>query len=171
MAGTGADANIMAKVDEKKLGTGDWYTSNYAFALGGEGQIRFVVGGGDDETDANIVYSNVVVADNEWHHIAGTFDGKVQTIYVDGKQHESEDKPQSKGTAIKAKANNGDFFIGKGTGWGSRSVVGVLDEVKLWDGALNAAEVKDAMNGKLASTAVTPSDKLSATWGRIRSSH
>ena len=65
IAATGADANIMAKVEEGKLGTNEWYASNYAYAFGGEGQLRFVIGGGDDETDANITSCETPLNDNK----------------------------------------------------------------------------------------------------------
>ena len=86
-----------------------------------------------------------------WYHLAMVYDEKSLVIYVDG---EEEDRAVAAGP-IKPRKNN--FLIG------SKEYTGVVDEVKLYDRALAASEVRGFV------TALEPQDSLTSTWGDIKS--
>jgi len=73
------------------------------------------------------------IADDTWHHVALTYDGKVITLYVDGKK-EHELTPQ----APLAK-NDHDLWIG-GRPEGVVAT-GIIDEVRFYTRALTAEEI------------------------------
>ncbi|MGB9595598.1 MAG: LamG domain-containing protein [Candidatus Poribacteria bacterium] len=102
------------------------------------------------------------VDDGEWHHIAGTWDGKTIKTYIDGK--ESSSLPCA-GTLEK---NNDPLFIGC-RGGSSRWMNGVIDEIKIYNRALTADEIKRDMENPQANLSVTINGKLSITWGQIKS--
>ncbi len=73
------------------------------------------------------------------YHLTGTYDGTAVRIYVDGVLKQS--KPST--TAIKA--TNGELFIG--SAGGGFNWVGTIDEVRIWNRALTANEVKQVYDG------------------------
>ena len=73
---------------------------------------------------------------DKWYFVVATFDGKLACIYVDGKLAASAKTP-SAGIA----SNNSGITIGDNQEGGSRFLNGVIDEVKIYDRALTAAEV------------------------------
>ena len=60
-----------------------------------------------------------------------------------------------------------DVLVGK-TWEGTREFLGMIDEVRIWNRALDEDEVNKEM-GIGISAAVHPSGKLGATWGSIKS--
>ena len=92
---------------------------------------------------------------NTWSHLAGTYDGTTLRLYVDGAEVAS--KPQSGliETSSSALTIGGDFLYGQ-------YFSGLIDEVRIYDGALSAAEIQADMNTPVSSlgapsvTAVTP---------------
>jgi hypothetical protein len=73
------------------------------------------------------------VADDRWHHVALTYDGKEITLYIDGKK-EGGAAP----SAPLARSEN-DLWIGARPG--DVAATGIIDEVRYYDRALTAAEV------------------------------
>lgn len=103
-----------------------------------------------------------VIEANKWVHFAGTYDsgsGDVKT-YIDGKETHT-----GKGTG----KLSDDWGVSAGIGHhkNGRWFVGLLDEYYLFGRALSAAEIKQVMDGELL--AVEPTDKLTTTWGHIKS--
>ena len=111
--------------------------------------------GCDDEasTAANIL-------DNKWHSIAGTWDGKVIKVYIDGEV--KKELP----CVGKLKVGNGAAYVGS-RGGTARWVLGSLDEIKIYNRALSSAEIKKDMENP---TAVSPIGKVTTSWANIRSS-
>jgi hypothetical protein len=74
-----------------------------------------------------------------WHHYAYTFDGTTHTLYLDGTQAATSMVPPDTGPAANARMgaghNNAENFAGQ------------LDEVRVYDRALMAAEVKALHDG------------------------
>jgi hypothetical protein len=80
--------------------------------------------------------------DNTWHHVVHTFGSVVgsQKLYVDGVQVAS-------GTATgSAMANTNGVFVGHSTLAGRVNFNGLLDDVRLYDSALTAAQVRGLFN-------------------------
>ena len=99
--------------------------------------------------------------DGEWHHIAGTFDGKTIKTYVDGKE---TSKLACAGTLEK----NGDsLFIGCRGGSG-RWMNGIIDEIKIYNRALSADEIKKDMDDPTANLSVTINGKSAVAWGKLK---
>ena len=86
----------------------------------------------------DVVISNTVLQDNVWYHVAGTYDGSIAKIYVNGILENSVEKSgpllPSTGGAIKigqesAAGEDPEFFNG------------LIDEVELYSRALSAEEI------------------------------
>lgn len=85
-----------------------------------------------------------IIADNEWHHIAVTYEGGANgkvSIYVDGVLDASANK------ALNTTA--GPIRIGRRVGPSSEYFSGTIDEIRIWDYALTACEIEGRMNGEL----------------------
>jgi len=72
-----------------------------------------------------------------WVHLAGTFDGQTMRIYVDGEECGSMDRP--------GPVNPNDFNLCLGSFAEDHAAhfTGLLDEVKLYDRALSAEQIRD----------------------------
>ena len=73
-----------------------------------------------------------------WHHIAGVLDGKAMMIYVDG----SEDGRSSWGEPVVVNRNTDELRIGTRADYPARHVIGVIDDVRVYDRALTVDEIK-----------------------------
>jgi hypothetical protein len=100
---------------------------------------------------------------NQWTHLAGTFDGQVIRVFVNGKFSEELDSPGG------IHQSDLDFFIG---GYGpddeyaqNRHFNGIIDEVRVSDEALTEDDLKKSMEGF---TAVSPGGKLPMIWAKIK---
>ena len=144
---------------------------------GSDNQYRLLREGGFFRFDAGPGVSNSRVqspmfTDNEWHHVAGIYDGKTTAIYIDAKQTASQ-----KSTG-KMNPSDGPIFIGtkhpnapEGDYW-----MGMIDEVAIINRAVTTAELSQAMKGfdKILNdndTAVDAGGKAATMWGQIKSSY
>lgn len=109
----------------------------------------------DDVTGGNVV-------DNQWHFVAGVWDGKDVKIYVDAKE------ARAMGCVGEIKPNAEPLFIGCRGGTG-RWVNGTMDEIKIYNRGLSIDEIAQDMKDPRANTAVVNAkDKLAVTWGDIK---
>ncbi|MFC1715188.1 LamG domain-containing protein [Candidatus Poribacteria bacterium] len=102
--------------------------------------------------------------DGEWYHMAGTYDGTFIKSWVNGVmegqlgEQGEPDHPE-----------NEPLRIGAVNGIPAK---GVIDEVALFNVALEEEDIQDIMNNGLAETlqiiAVEPAEKLAVTWGDIK---
>jgi hypothetical protein len=87
-----------------------------------------------------------VVADSNWHHVAGVYDGADAMLYVDGVPD----------TAIpctgQINTSNYKLFIGENSQIRGRYLKGLVDDVRIYSKALSEAEVVAAMSGTGAET-------------------
>jgi len=120
----------------------------------------FTSGGKDRWTGTT---GKISVTDNQWHHIAATYDGTFAWVYVDGQV----DAQQACGKPDK---NADPDIIGIGTGSaGAHWLKGVLDELALWKVALTEEEIKETMEGlSKFYLDVRPKGKLAVTWGKLK---
>ena len=99
----------------------------------------------------------------EWLHLTGTYDGETVHYYVNGKQ---EKKYAMKG----GKIPKGGLFLGIGDrsdGCDCDTIQGYIDEFRIYDRVLSAAEVQNNM--KATGLDVSPSaEHLSTTWAHIK---
>jgi len=88
----------------------------------------------------NVVETPCVIDDTRWHHIAATFDGSNQRLYVDGVLKSSSGNVTYSVPATGAPVKVGSVnVIGYPTGGGIFD--GSIDEVKIYSDALDAAQV------------------------------
>jgi len=120
------------------LNYGIWINENNAVAGGFEAES------GDDF----IVNSSKNYNDGNWHYSLLTFNGSSLLLFVDGKlvgnQSAITDKPDNTGDQplrIGANSLNEDKFFS-----------GDVDEIRVWDRALNESEAKDTYSGNQFNT-------------------
>jgi hypothetical protein len=103
------------------------------------------------------------VTDDQWHFVAGTYDQKNLTPYVDG------ELLNPRGTAGKPATNTAPFMIGAQPPGGGGPLKGLIDEVAVYNTALSEKEIKSVMEGlaKMFQT-VNSNGKLAATWAKIK---
>jgi hypothetical protein len=99
--------------------------------------VRFSVNDDNIVPVSSVVnITSITPADNLWHHIAATYDGKGNTsMFFDAKQ--------TNGTPVPGmgKVNNiGNLYIGS-DGYGN-DFSGYIDEVRVYDKAISSAEVQ-----------------------------
>ena len=139
----------------KRLGIGGWGPGAYCLEINDEGKAVLPV----FELDPIFCIGTSIVADGNWHHLAGTWDGSTMKIYVDGKLENSVP------TVGKISANEEVLCIGAAEGQ-AIPLKGIIDEVKIYNKALSEGEMDELMRSVIS--AIAPADKLSTTWGAIK---
>lgn len=95
-----------------------------------------------------------------WYHIACTKeDGKLR-FYVNGEQQGETNVPGSHAQGP------GSLFVGKSPGY--RAATFIIDDLAVYDRALEEDEVVEIMEGGLANTPVEAAGKLATTWGGVK---
>ena len=120
-------------------------------------------------------HGEVEVTDDQWHHVAVTFDAETKRIYVDG-ELDMEAPTHTNNKLIGPKAQRYGF-IGVGseaaTFGGPPGPVnwpykGLMDEFLLFHRALSEDEVTRLAKARGNPFAVEPDSKLSTTWAEIK---
>jgi tetratricopeptide (TPR) repeat protein len=91
------------------------------------------------------VEGNVNVEDGRWHHAAGVYDESKVYLYIDGILDKSLD---ASGTIA---TNNYEVCIGENAERWGRCFVGLIDDVAIFNHALNPEQVNQLYNGEAAS--------------------
>lgn len=95
--------------------------------------------------------------ENKWYHIAGIKEGTDFLFYIDGKVVDEQTVPKDHAQGAEK------LYIGK-TNYNAAKFY--IDDLYVYDRALDADEVTDVMDGNLLP--VEPQDKLSTTWGQLK---
>ena len=96
-----------------------------------------------------------------WTHIAATYDIKKEVkLYFNGEEAGTGGKPAA------VVPIDGSIMVGARHP-GSEFFTGIIDEVALYNRILDLAEIKRDMEA-IGGAAVFPKDKLTTTWGRIK---
>jgi len=90
---------------------------------------------------------------DEWHHVAGTYDGANINVYLDG----SLDGTVATTSPIGVNAAN--VLIGENPEAAGRNWDGLIDDVRIYNRALSEAEIGELMPTQLKATAPLPDDK------------
>jgi len=113
-------------------------------------------------TDKGHLTLNLHPSPDEWHHIALVYDGKTGNYYLDGSS-EADGNLTGKINIVANPVVMG--HNGKNGEWYS----GLIDEVAIFNVALTKDDIKTIMTkGLEGATAVSPSGKLTTTWGNIK---
>ena len=102
------------------------------------------------------------VKENDWAHLAVTYDGKEIKFYINGKQDKQVVKATGK---IRTNPGWGVHVGGEQDGCCPRYFQGIIDELKISDFAKTGAEIQESMG----SSAVDKKDKLATSWGKLKS--
>lgn len=112
-------------------------SAGYSFMYASDNILAFVVGNGT--TDFSAVQSVATANDNQWHHYVGVRSGGSIALYVDGVMITTT-------TSVSGSTSNGDSFSVGSSPVGSdpdlRNVDGLIDEVRVYNRALSAGEIK-----------------------------
>ncbi len=106
--------------------------ASYAAMMYGNGNYG-AIAHGDGAVD--LPFRNLPAKGN-WHHLAVTFDGMREQVYVDGEQDNQQ--------PISLFVQNGKIMIGA-SGEDSENYQGLIASVRLYDGFLSGREVKQLM--------------------------
>lgn len=109
---------------------------------------------------SDVVFSNTIIGNDVWYHVAATYDGASAKIYVNGVLEASAAK-----TGEILPSTSGTLEIGRQSGVGEEYFNGLIDEPALYDRALTSGEIASIFNagssGKSKPTAVAvPSNQL-----------
>ena len=121
--------------------------SNYRLFINSDGKPVFA----REASPWSIVGSNSIPI-NEWHHVAGVFDGTSMKIYVDGVLSNSVNTAESVASSVSAVK----VYIGAtdNTAGGTTSKVsffkGKMDEVRIWNVARNLTQIQNSYLTELA---------------------
>jgi hypothetical protein len=108
-----------------------------------------------------------VFAEEEWHHVAGVYDGSESAIYIDG------EKVASQAASGEMIPSDGPIFLGakwNDPGHPGDYWKGMIDELAVFKRGLTADEIKQAMNGlgNIFAAALYAEGKLATTWGELK---
>ncbi len=124
-----------------KDGTGP--DAGYMLRVGNGGTVNFNLGsGGWNEINSSFG----AVSLNTWHHIAGTYDGTTQRLYVDG----VEVATSTSSFSILNPSTN--LYLGDSPGFPGRNFPGRVEEVRIWNVTRNASQITAGMNNELCGT-------------------
>ena len=101
---------------------------------------------------------------DEWQHVVAQVDDGTHRYWINGENvGEFPGKPPPPG-----KADTDSVLVGK-THEGQREFLGIIDEVRIWNRALDEDEVIEQMEiGYFEMFAVDPRAKLATTWGNLK---
>ena len=102
------------------------------------------------------------VALNEWQHVVAHVDNGTHRYWLNGENVGEFDGKNP----LPGAADTADVLVGK-THESNRQFLGLIDEVRIWNRALNEDEIRFEMNTSL--TPVDPLAKLSTTWATLKS--
>lgn len=90
------------------------------------------------------------ILDNQWHHLAFTYDETTSNLnlYVDGSLYNTQSWAGHGAIKMPADKATGFYLAGKTTDWG-KAFDGGIDQFRLYNKPLSAAEVLDLYNNKL----------------------
>ena len=132
----------------------DW-GSAYCLDLGGDWNGKGARGKLQIELSAGNVGSDRALDDGQWHHVAGIYDGKTICCYIDGVQRGRTAKNSGP-----LKKSTWDLCIGNSVvDYGTGEFLaydGLIDEVRIYNRALSADEIKALATATHAGADILP---------------
>jgi hypothetical protein len=159
--------NIISRFDTNAPRHGFLFGVRGALDAANVDKPLFLLGLG--QTSGAHLFGTSPITDDEWHHLAATVDrARTAKLYRDG-VFEAEMNIAGSPNENEDNALNLNIGADSGNRWFFN---GLLDEVALIKAVLTEAEIKDIMNEGLERvlgiTAVSPTGKLTVTWGSIK---
>ena len=137
---------VMLNADESYTTTSRGYDVVYA-----GGQLRFGLNSNGGRVLAS--YTSTFAAAT-WHHVAATFDGTLQRLYVDGALSATVDWSTLGGAVFEYAADSNSILVGQiltgaGPAFDTSSFAGRMDEIAIFGRALTASEIQAIYNADL----------------------
>ncbi|HQV32367.1 MAG TPA: putative Ig domain-containing protein, partial [Calditrichia bacterium] len=132
-----ADARLISKATGVLDDEHNWMISTYD----GGSALRFRLK--VDGSTRTLISNTGVLSLNTWHHVAVTYDGSQMRIFRDGTQVAN----QSASGAIDVSPSVPAAIGNQPAGAGNEPFDGLLDEVRIYNRALSAAEITALFNG------------------------
>ena len=127
----------------------------YALRVGDDGRFNFLLGGGGWR---EVTTAPGTLALDVWQHLAATYDGTTQRLYVDGVE-------VATGTASFSIASaDVPLRVGSSARYPARTFAGEIDEVRVWSVARTAAQIQDALGRPLSDAETAPGSGLAGYW-------
>ena len=120
-------------------GANGCFAASYGLYTGANGGLEFYVSADDGLSWALSPDAGQGVWNGQWHNVVGTFDGSNVHLYVDGRQVGSG-TPNTTPIAYNL-PTSGELAIGNYPWCPSSGFAGTIDEVKLFNRALNPQEI------------------------------
>jgi chitodextrinase len=102
-------------------------------------------GGGTFRTSDEALYGTAALTVNTWTHLAATYDGTTIRLYVNGTQVASAAQTGAIATSTNPLQIGGDSLYGQ-------FFQGTIDEVRIYNVALTAAQIQTDMNAPISAT-------------------
>ncbi len=129
------------------------YRNAYCFDLGGDWRGKAMRGKPGLETSQGVFYHNRPLDDNRWHHVAVTYDGRIIACFIDSVE---QSRPVRHPGSLKK--DDWDLCIGNSVvDYGTGEFLafdGLIDEVRIYNRALSAAEIMSLASATNAGAAV-----------------
>jgi len=109
---------------------GNYAISLYASPGSSTATIRYIFCG----VDSSWIETGVSVGLNEWAHISVVWDGNIEKVYLNGDEVYSRSASGSMSPT--------DEIMGIGGGWSGEYFNGLIDEVRIYNRALSAEEIR-----------------------------
>ena len=169
--------SVTAWIKTSEVSSNDTIVSWGANATGNRFTVRENAGWGGGQLQAlrcevqgGFITGTMEVSDGQWHHVAITFDGGGTSdvkMYVDGKL----DTPSNIGDLTLDTDNTANTVAIGAWPTGERVMIGIIDDVRIYDHALSDVEVGFAMTGEPNPYAYSPEPPdgiiLEATWATL----
>lgn len=127
------------------------------FSEGGVLKLRFETEGGRADINADLPVTG------QWIHVAFTNDGTMARLFVDGEVIGEGNIPGALNSI------DDPLRIGQDCDRENNVFAGMIDEVRLWNRAVSQDDINVLMNLSANATPVDPLDKISTTWGSLKS--
>lgn len=101
---------------------------------------------------------------NKWHFLAATYDGDTLRFYLDGKLDGSAKLPGAIGF-LGLPLRFGNNPAAPAESWG---IMGVIDEIEIWDKPMTDDQILQAYELPLSFLAVNAKGKLATTWANLK---
>ena len=131
-------------VNKGGLGKGnDKNQMNYGIWMTSSGNIQ---GGFETSKGAGkFILSSKTYNNNQWHHVTLTYNGQVLILYIDGSEVGRMSIKQGQGPDS---TSNNPLRIGANSAIVNNFFTGNIDEIGIWDRALDQTEITKLMNGE-----------------------
>jgi hypothetical protein len=117
------------------------FRNGYCLDLGGDYNGKALRGKPQLESSRGSMMADRPLDDNQWHHVAGTYDGKVLCCYVDGIQKSRQTRNGGPLSKCDWDLCIGNSVVDYGTGE-FLAFNGMIDEVRVYNRALSAGEIQ-----------------------------